>query len=97
MRKTTTLEGDMIENGAILTGSDAELFRNALAEVKTKIYQETETTLDDTQALDALLSSFRTAQMEEREARHPHLSPLRKRLMLGTIIGKIGDADSRES
>jgi hypothetical protein len=83
----------MIENGVILTGSDAELFRNALAEVKTKIYQETETTLDDTQALDALLSSLRTAETEEREKeRHrTYFSPLGKRLTLGTIIGRQGD------
>ena len=86
----------MIENGVILTGSDAELFRNALAEVKTKIYQETETTLDDTQALDALLSSFRTVETEqpEKEQRHTYLGPLGKRLILGHIIGREDSADT---
>jgi hypothetical protein len=49
----------MIENGALLTGSDAELLSRALAEVKTKIYEEPETRLDDTPALDALVSCFR--------------------------------------
>jgi hypothetical protein len=33
----------MIENGLILTGSDAELLSRALAEVKTKVYEESET------------------------------------------------------
>jgi len=33
----------MIENGQILTGSDAELLSLALAEVKTKVYEESET------------------------------------------------------
>jgi hypothetical protein len=50
----------MIESGLILTANDADLLRRALSEVKTKIYEESETSLDDTQALDALLSSFRT-------------------------------------
>ena len=55
--------------------------------------------LDDTQALDALVSSFRNAGKEEqeKEPRHAYLSPLGKRLMLGTIIGRQSDADSRES
>jgi hypothetical protein len=57
----------MIENGLFLTGSDAELLSRALSEVKTKVYEESETSLDDTEALDALLSSLRTAETEERE------------------------------
>jgi ATP-dependent exoDNAse (exonuclease V) beta subunit len=89
----------MIESGLILTGNDADLLRRALSEVKTKVYEESETSLDDTQALDALLSSFRTVETEEREKerRHAYLSPLGKRLMLGTIIGRRGDTDRRES
>ncbi|MGA9079836.1 MAG: hypothetical protein WB581_06365 [Halobacteriota archaeon] len=85
----------MIENGLFLTGSDAELLSRALAEIKTKAYEESEASLDDTQALDALLSSLRTAETGERERekekRHAYLSPLGKRLMLGTIIGRQGD------
>ena len=78
----------MIENGLFLTGSDAELLSRALSEVKAKVYEESETSLDDTQALDALLSSLRTAETEERrkEERHAYLSPLRKRLILGTLL-----------
>jgi hypothetical protein len=32
----------MIEKGLIITGSDAELLSDALAEVKTKAYEESE-------------------------------------------------------
>jgi hypothetical protein len=84
----------MIENGLFLTGNDAELLSHALAEIKTKIYEESETSLDDTQALDALLSSLRTAGKDEPKNERPHayLSPLGKRLKLGTIISRQGDA-----
>ena len=41
----------MIEKGLIITGSDAELLSNALSEVKTKAYEESEAQLDNTQAL----------------------------------------------
>jgi len=41
-------------------GSDAELLSRALAEVKSKVYEESETSLDDAQALDAFVSCFRT-------------------------------------
>lgn len=34
----------------------------ALAEVKTKVYKKPEVRLDDTQALDALVSCFRNAE-----------------------------------
>ena len=50
----------MIEKGPILTGSDAELLNHALSEVKTKVYEESEAQLDDTQALNALVSCFRS-------------------------------------
>jgi len=45
----------MIEKGVVLTGIDAELLSRALAEVKTRLYEESEARLDDTQALDALV------------------------------------------
>jgi len=89
----------MIEKGLIITGSDAELLSRALSEVKTKAYEESEAQLDDTQALDALVScfrSFRNASNDGQEEERPHsyLSPLRKRLVLGTIIDMKG-ADGR--
>jgi hypothetical protein len=87
----------MIEKGLIITGSDAELLSRALSEVKTKAYEESEAQLDDTQALNALVScfkSFRNAANDghEKERRHAYFNPLGKRLVLGTIIHKQGDA-----
>jgi hypothetical protein len=90
----------MIEkNGLCLTGCDAELLSRALTKVKTKFYAESETSLDNTQALDALLSSLRTAETKEpeKERHHTYFSPLGKRLMLGTIIGRQSGADARAS
>jgi hypothetical protein len=52
----------MIEKGLILTGSDAELLSRALSEVKTKVYEKSGAKLDDTQALDALVSYFLNAE-----------------------------------
>ncbi|MGA7076574.1 MAG: hypothetical protein WBZ42_08550 [Halobacteriota archaeon] len=88
----------MIEKGLILIGSDAELLSRALAEVKTKVYEESEARLDDTQALDALVSCFRNAEKEEEEkqGRHACRSPLSKRLVLGTLLDRQG-AGSRMS
>jgi len=85
----------MIENGLILTGSDAELLSRALSEVKTKVYEESATSLDDTQALDAIVSCFRTMEKEghEKETRHTYLSPLRKRLVRGTLLYRASGAE----
>jgi hypothetical protein len=87
----------MIDKGVVLTGVDAELLSNALEQVKAKFYEKSETSLDDTQALDAIVSCFRTTETEdlEKETHHAYLSPLGKRLMLGTIIGRKGGANSK--
>jgi hypothetical protein len=89
----------MIERGLIITGSDAELLSRALTEVKTKAYEESEVQLDDTQALDALVSGFMSPESDghEKEGRHSYFSPLGKRLVLGTIIERLGGADSRKA
>jgi hypothetical protein len=89
----------MIEKGLILTGSDAELLSRALSEVKTKVYEQSEASLDDTQALDALVWCFKNAENEgqEKERRHTYFSPLGKRLVLGTIIGRQDGVDNRAS
>jgi hypothetical protein len=84
---TDTTREKMIEKGVFLTGSDAELLSRALAEVKTKFYEESETRLDDTQALDTLLSYFRNA---EKEGCHVYRSLLSKRLVLGTLLDRQG-------
>lgn len=89
----------MIQNGLILTGNQAELLSNALAEVKTKAYEESEVELDDDQALDTLVSCFRTTKKEEqeKETRHAYLSSLGKRLVLGTRLDKPVGAKERDS
>jgi hypothetical protein len=80
----------MIQNGLILTGNQAELLSNALAEVKTKAYEESEVELDDNQALDTLVSCFRNAEKEEpeKEGHHAYRNLLSKRLVLGTLLDK---------
>jgi hypothetical protein len=89
----------MIEKGLIIMGSDAEFLSNALSEVKTKAYEESKARLDDTQALDALVSCFMSAESDEPEKGWPHsyFSPLRKRLVLGTIIDRQCVADGRKA
>ena len=90
----------MIESGLIITGSDAELLCRALSEVKTKAYEESEAQLDDTQALDALVScfrSFRNAENDGQAKRHSYFSPLHKRLVLGTIIDRQVSADGHKA
>ncbi len=83
----------MTEKGVFITGDEAELLTRALAEVKTKAFEESELTLDDTQALGALVSSLRK-DGEEKETRGESPNPLRKRLFLGTIIARHDGADS---
>jgi hypothetical protein len=85
----------MIQNGLIITGSEGELLSRTLAIVKTKAYKESEASLDDAQALDTLVSCFRTTekQEQEKETHHAYLSPLRKRLVLGTLLDRAGGAD----
>jgi polyribonucleotide nucleotidyltransferase len=88
----------MIEKGLFLTGCDAELLDRALSEVKTKAYEESEAQLDDTQALYTLVSHYRNARndSQEKEIHNSFFSPLRKRLVLGTIIDRQVSADSRK-
>jgi hypothetical protein len=75
---------------ANLKGNDAEILNRAPEEVKARFYEESETRLDDTQALDAIVSCFRTTEKEERkkETRHAYLSTLRKRRVLGTLLDR---------
>ena len=80
----------MIERGLILTGQDAELLSQVLEEVKTKVYAESEASLDNSQALDTLVSYFRSGGVPERGPSHTHISPLSNHLVLGTIIGRHG-------
>jgi hypothetical protein len=94
---TDTTRERMIEKKLVLTGSDAELLSRALVEVKTKVYEDSETRLDDSQALDALISSFRNAEKEgwEKEGRHEYRSLLSKRLVLGTLLDRGGGTEGK--
>jgi hypothetical protein len=72
---------------------------NPFSEVKTKAYEDSEAQLNDTQVLDALVSCLRRVENDGqvKERLHPYLSPLHKRLVLGTIIDRQGGADSRKA
>ena len=92
----------MIERGLIITGSDAELLSDALSELKAKAYEESEAQLDDAQALNALVSCFRSFRNaankeEEKERPYSYFNPLGKRLVRGTIIERLGSTGSREA
>ncbi|HYB58945.1 MAG TPA: hypothetical protein VEB88_01690 [Candidatus Acidoferrales bacterium] len=54
----------MLTKALVLTDGEADLLSCVLEEVKTKTFEESEKSLDDTQALDALVSYFRTAGIE---------------------------------
>jgi cellobiose-specific phosphotransferase system component IIA len=76
----------MIENGLILTGNDAESMSQALEKIKAQAYEESETSLNDTQVQNALVSCFRAAAktVSEKEACRIDNNPLSKYLVLGT-------------
>jgi hypothetical protein len=90
--KEPTRREKMIEKGLILTGEDAKLLSRTLSEIKTRAYEEFETSLDDTQALDTFVSCYRDAAKagSEIKASHTDINPIRKHLVLGTVIGRHG-------
>jgi hypothetical protein len=59
------LQRKKIEKGLFVTSSDAELLDRALSEVK-KAYEESAAQLDDTQALNALVSCFRNDSNDDQ-------------------------------
>jgi DNA-binding ferritin-like protein (Dps family) len=80
----------MLSKALVLTDGEADLLSRALEEVKTKAYEQSETSLEDTQALNALLSIFRNAEMEGQEKKDivrilvPYVNTLcRARLSIG--------------
>jgi len=74
----------MLTKALVLTDGEADLLRRVLEEVKTKTFEESQISLDDMGALNALVSHFRGAQKEEpnREARQSSVNPISKRLFL---------------
>ncbi|MGA2884036.1 MAG: hypothetical protein ABSE80_02625 [Halobacteriota archaeon] len=85
----------MLTKALVLTDGEADLLSRALEEVKTKTFEESQISLDDVGALNALVSQFRDAEKEghEKETRHAYLSPLRKRLVLGTLLDRASGAE----
>jgi signal transduction histidine kinase len=80
----------MLTKALVLTDGEADLLSRALEEVKTKTFEESQISLDDLGALNALVSHFREAEKVEpdKEARQISASPLSKRLFLGHVIGR---------
>ena len=86
----------MLTKALVLTDGEADLLRRALEEVKTKTFEESQISLDDVDALNALVSHFRDAKKVEpdKEARQLSVNPLSKRLFLGHIIGRECSTDT---
>jgi len=86
----------MLTKALILTGGEADLLCRVLEEVKAKTFEETQISLDDREALSALVSHFRSAEKVEpdKEARQISVNPLSKRLFLGHVIGREGSTDT---
>ena len=85
----------MLTKALVLTDGEADLLSRVLEEVKTKTFEESQISLDDVGALNALFSHFREAEKVEpdKEARQISVTPVSKRLFLGHIIGREGSAD----
>ena len=86
----------MLTKALVLTDGEADLLSRALEEMKTKTFEESRISLDNVEALNALVSHFRDAENVEpdKEARQLSGNPLSKRLFLGHIIGKEGSTDT---
>jgi hypothetical protein len=52
----------MLTKALVLTDGEADLLSSALEEVKVKSYQESEISLDNTQALNVLVSYFENVE-----------------------------------
>jgi hypothetical protein len=85
----------MLTKALVLTDGEADLLSRVLEEVKTKTFEESQISLDDLEALNALVSHFRNAEKVEpdKEARQISVNPLSKRLFLGHIIGRADSTD----
>ena len=86
----------MLTKALVLTDDEADLLSRVLEEVKIKTFEESQISLDDVGALNALVSHFRDAEKVEpdKEARQIFVNPLSKRLFLGHIIGREGSTDT---
>jgi hypothetical protein len=89
----------MLTKALVLTDGEADLLNRVLEEVKTKTFEESQISLDDIGALNALFSHLRDAEKvePEKEVRQTSVNPLSKRLFLGHIIGRGGSTDTASS
>ncbi|MGA2885569.1 MAG: hypothetical protein WCG09_05585 [Halobacteriota archaeon] len=85
-----------MEIALFLQGREANLLSRVLDEVKTTIFEKSETSLSDKEALEVLVSYFENAKKlePEKEASQISVNPLSKRLFLGHIIGREGSTDT---
>jgi hypothetical protein len=86
----------MLTKALVLTDGEADLLSRALEEVKTKTVEESQISLDDMDALRALVSHLRDAKKVEpdKDARQLSGNPVSKRLFLGHIIGRGDSTDT---
>jgi hypothetical protein len=86
----------MLAKALVFTNEEADLLCRVLEEVKTKTFEESQISLDDVGALNALFSHFRDVEKvkPDKEARQISVNPLSKRLFLGHIIGREGSTDT---
>jgi hypothetical protein len=86
----------MLTKVLVLTGGEADLLSRALEDVKSKTFEQSQISLDDVGALNALVSHFRDTEKVEpdKEARQIPVNPLSKRLFLGHIIGREGSTNT---
>jgi hypothetical protein len=85
-----------MEMALFLNGREAELLSRALEEVRAKTLEESETSLNDLEALEVLISYFESVEKVKPEKEAPQISvnPGSKRLFLGHIIGRQARTDS---
>ena len=86
----------MLTKALVLTDGEADLLSRALEEVKTKSYQESEISVDDEGALNALFAHFRDAEKVEpdKKALRKPVESLGKRLFLGHFISRESSTDT---
>jgi hypothetical protein len=86
----------MLTKALVLTDGEADLLSRVLEEVKTKTFEESQISLNDVDALNALVSRFREAEKVEpdKEARQLSGNLVSKRLFLGHFIGREGGTDT---
>ena len=86
----------MLAKALVLTDGEADSLSRVLEEVTTKTFEESQISLDDVGALNALVSHFREAEKVEpdKEIHQISVNLVSKRLFLGHFIGREGGTDT---